>query len=305
MDDFLTIENVVRNCNKVFIPLTNFKFDPNDVVFVAPHYIYYIHLYLGGIHYPNVTFVTVGFDYPMESTITKNSMNFILDHPHLKEWIVDNTIVEHPKLRKLSLIYNNPEYIVANAERLRIIEKKDDVFYRYDESKNGFERSAFLNTQYIDDLNLYYETMASYKYVYCANGTGLNSHRVAEAVALGCIPIVKTATTMANVYSNINFFCVPGLAMYYYSSKYEPVFQESPLILEKENVNNCIDLLKLPNDLRNYKMTYAEAREIINFMRKKVENVYVTFRVPPWNNETYYGVHCDNVAIKNKILNNL
>jgi hypothetical protein len=55
------------------------------------------------IRCPNVTFVTVGFDYPMEAFISKNIFELIINNPNLKEWIVDYTFINgnYPKLRRI------------------------------------------------------------------------------------------------------------------------------------------------------------------------------------------------------------
>ena len=307
MDEYCTLDNIIRNCNKVFVPFKGFQFSPGDTVFVAPHYIYYIHLYYGGIHCPDVTFVTVGFDYPMESTIKKNSMEFILNHPYLKEWIVDNTCIEdHPKLRRVCCIYNNPEYIIQNAERLAKQEKIDDVFYNFDVSKNTHERDKKLLTHgKFETIEEYYETMSKYKYVYCPNGRGPKSDKIAEVIALGSIPLVKVPKNASKMYKNFNVFCSPGLSMYYYSSEHEPVFIESPLILEDESKKNSLELLRMPDDLKNYKMSTENAREILREIRKMTDELYLTFRVSPWNGEVYYGQHIDTLYIKNNPFNNL
>ena len=52
--------------------------------------------------------------------------------------------------------------------------------------------------------------MASYKYVYCPMGLGMDCSKVYEAIACGCIPIVKVPAEFAKTYRRFNFVCVPG-----------------------------------------------------------------------------------------------
>lgn len=109
MDNYCTVENIIRNCNKIFTTTHFMQFEYGDVVFIAPHYLYYLRLHYGEILPPcqGVTFVTVGFDYPMESFISKNVFQSILESPNLKEWIVDYTFIHHPKLRRVLCLYDD------------------------------------------------------------------------------------------------------------------------------------------------------------------------------------------------------
>ena len=97
--------DILRMCNKIFTTENFIHFEPGDIVFMPPHYTYFLRLHYGEhmIYCPNVTFVTVGFDYPMEAFISKNTFESIINNPNLKEWIVDYTFIQgdYPKLKRI------------------------------------------------------------------------------------------------------------------------------------------------------------------------------------------------------------
>lgn len=244
MDDYCTVENIIRNCNKVFTPFNFIQFSPGDIVFIAPHYIYYLRLHYGenipSCH--DVTFVTVGFDYPIESMISKNDFELIINNLNLKEWIVDYTFLDHYKLRRIICIY---ESIYEN------------------------HNNNFIQCNSILDIG--------------------------KIVASNGIPVIRVPYKI----DNICYLSPPGYLKYYYSSSDDPVVKESIFSLPDESIKNCIDILKIPKDLKQYKMTVEESFEILNIIKKHIKSLGIRFRSRPWNGEIYYI----NILDKDKLIN--
>lgn len=103
-------------------------------------------------------------------------------HPHKKEILFDAQDVEHERLN-IGFAQFNPN--TFPSERLGMLQslRNRGVPLVWQPSING---TGF--KEYVDNLK-------KYKYCFCPRGNGIDTHRMWEALYMGCIPIVKSYTT--------------------------------------------------------------------------------------------------------------
>jgi len=141
-------------------------------------------------------------------------LKMILDNSLLIEWRAQNVVVSHPKLIHLpiGLKPSTVKFCDENRDRLRGIPKKDDVYYNFSIETNVIERSQFMKGPVVKkDFETYMCEMASYKYVMCPMGNGIDTYRFWEAQVCGCIPIVRCPEEFLPTYEGFPYISLPGI----------------------------------------------------------------------------------------------
>ena len=244
MKQFMTHVNILRSCNKVFVPLRPLEYDAGASIALRTNH---LEIFLKTVRLDKPCHLVTGFtDYPPELFLSRTEFEKLIEKPEVLSWSAMNTIWNHPKLVHLeSGLYDHViDYYVENAERLQKIPKKNDVFYSFSVECNRYERGNLPNSGRVP-LADYADTMASYKYVYCPLGLGMDCSKVYEAIACGCIPIVKVPEGFVDTYRKFNFVCIPGTCHVLVGILDSPNFVytlKSPYVSEKPDVINSLDV---------------------------------------------------------------
>jgi len=224
--DHKTTNPLLRHDDPEKIPST-FPKCYGEVVYIFPYFLgYFIKYYLPRIN-TEFVLVTAEEDLTIPEDIQEFS-NLILDNEYLICWYAQNCIGGHPKLRQLPIGINfyclaagiQPQWgpqqsfdSQMNDIKLLLKETKDkerlplcygNFHFNFDNQsyKYKYDRIDALNS--ISKELVYYEekflprieswrNMIKYKFVISPHGNGLDCHRTYEALALGCIPIIKSS----------------------------------------------------------------------------------------------------------------
>jgi len=162
-------------------------------------------------------------DLTIPTDIQEESLQ-ILQHPLLLCWYAQNCVEPSEKLKQLPIgldfhtdmknkLYKflkiSPVTIESQEEEIKnnllIIEKKNKCYGNFQflmHTKYGLDRKqayAQIPSSLIDyeftriSRKECWKKMSQYKFIVSPHGNGLDCHRTWEALALGCIPIVKTS----------------------------------------------------------------------------------------------------------------
>ena len=176
--------------------------------------------YLPNIQFP---FILVSGDSDMTvPTDCQTEANTILEHPFLMYWYSQNCVCPSDKLKQLPIgldfhtlaqsrhIWGSKQTLQQQENTLLSIRNSATErlplcysnFHFLMNTRYGYDRRLAM-TMIPKDLVFYeprkvprdqsWNTMIKYKYVISPHGNGLDCHRTWEALALGCIPIVKTS----------------------------------------------------------------------------------------------------------------
>lgn len=119
--------------------------------------------------HPKITRIPIGMDFhTLENTVSKPSQNDHLAHIARQA---------HPLADRIPLIYVNTS--ASHPERERA---KRMISYHL----------CYIESTRLEKVDCF-EPMARYQFVLSPRGCGLDCHRAWEAMALGCIPIMKTS----------------------------------------------------------------------------------------------------------------
>ena len=179
----------------------------------------FVSSYLPNIKFP---FVLVSGDSDMTvPSDCRDSANAILSHPLLIRWFAQNCVEPSEKLIQLPIGLDfhtmESEHSAWGPKQSRESQENDILKLRNNQNRESKCYGNFqflLITRYAADRKIamaqipkqliFYEpvkcsrirswtNMVKHKYVVSPHGNGLDCHRTWEALALGCIPIVKTS----------------------------------------------------------------------------------------------------------------
>lgn len=153
---------------------------------------------------------------------TINEKRFLQKAGNITRWFAVNAAYEHKDLIPIPLGienhkgsskggYTDHNWLNNNVDTLRNKNKSDIVYCNFRIETNRLARKNVLQhikstglKLRIEKSNLDYETycrhMSECKYVLCPPGNGIDTHRLWEALYLGCIPI----TIKSNVFNTYN-----------------------------------------------------------------------------------------------------
>ena len=144
---------------------------------------------------------------------------FIKKPECVKKWFAENAVFNHPDLIPIPLGIENHEGIVKgkrtdhkwfedNVERLRNKPKKPRIYCNWTSYKgrSNHSQGRIRREHVLDELKnnsdvklkveeglsfrRYCKSMSDYLFVVCPPGYGIDTHRLWEALYLGCIPVV-------------------------------------------------------------------------------------------------------------------
>ena len=133
---------------------------------------------------------------------------------NLVHWYGQNLNCNHPKLSPLPIGLENPHWHPGKMGQLRF--QRENVSYRrlnkgfaqFNPNTNKQARVGMLqelNESGIDydwipavngrDFDKYVTNLLLYKFCFCPRGNGIDTHRLWEALYMGCIPVIKNYRT--------------------------------------------------------------------------------------------------------------
>ena len=278
-----SLYNFLRNITKVFIPNQVIEYQDGDVIYLPIHFCMFFK-----VPKCKVKLLSIGYDQNLESFVTKDKFIEIINDENILEWVVNPSSIENnPKLRKVQTGFFNQavyDYIVKNQDMLINKKKNQDISYVFDIAKNPHSRT-FLPLNNMTKEELFVDNMSNYKYIFCAPGHGMCTGKVVEAVACGCVPIVCSTSGYIDSFDSlgIQYISIPCIYTYYHLSRCDPVDVKSIYVHKNKNVQNSLELLKMPVDWTNYRMTYEEAEIFLSKIQNMTENIQHNLKVPLWS----------------------
>jgi hypothetical protein len=216
------VENPITGDRRV--PST-FPKKAGESVYVHPTAISnFLERYLPNVQFP-IILVSGDSDMTIPDDLNRFHVRYILSHPMILAWYSQNCTQPSEKLRQLPIgldfhtlaLNAGHEWGETRSVELQesdVIEVLNSVPPSARENKCYANFQFLMNTRYAQDRRdaiqkvpkdlVYYQptkvkrmeswkTMVKYKYVLSPQGNGIDCHRTWEALALGCIPIVKTS----------------------------------------------------------------------------------------------------------------
>lgn len=255
----ITSDTWVRTCNKAFYPDDeDFKIEPNDVICLHSWFVPDFFKKVREIPNP-IKLVTATGDAPLNAVLDEDQLFKILDKfQNITEWkIMQSWYSPHPRIKQVQL---GPA--LTNIDpNLQYKHKKNAVYYNFTVS-NKWERLMLPNSP-TKSFEEYLEEMAGYKYAMCPMGVGIDTHKFYEAVAVGCIPIIKVPENFLKTYEGYNYVCLPGQAHCSYILGAPQVTEvcESVYVPENPNIQNGLHMLDEPTDIE-FRITPEQAQQV-------------------------------------------
>lgn len=175
-----------------------------DIIYCKTDFIPGLFNYLKEINHKKYTLITGMSD----KAITKSRIKTKPDC--VNRWFAVNAVTEHPQLFPIPLGIENHmgfskgkftghTWLAENVDRLHTRQKDDVIYCNFNTATNPKQRGnivsvlkakGFIVYEY-DRLPYkdYCELMSECKYVLCPPGNGVDTHRLWEALYLGCVPI--------------------------------------------------------------------------------------------------------------------
>ena len=131
----------------------------------------------------------------------------LLNDPRIERMYSQNTFITHPKLVALPIGIANSQWSHGNKQNLLTTHPQSDenrvkkVYFNFSVGTYYAHRLNVLNTlrgkeccvyaqhNHADQMG-YLKDLCKYKWVACPRGNGVDTHRLWEALYMGCIPIV-------------------------------------------------------------------------------------------------------------------
>jgi len=197
-------------------PTIPFDLNTVDVIYCKTEYLHQLFEYLKEVQDKEYTLISGMLD---KSIVLITGMSakpikrqYVKDKPKcVIRWFAVNAVQKHPQIFPIPLgIENhtgkskgkrtNHEWLLENMERLCSKEKENVIYCNFNERTNIRQRSGVIDILKARGLKLkidtpslsfeqYCERMSDCKFVLCPPGKGVDTHRLWEALYLGCIPI--------------------------------------------------------------------------------------------------------------------
>jgi hypothetical protein len=189
------------------------KLKNNSIIFCYPHVLKdFLHMIT---QFPvwNITLITHNSDDNMFTTYSPEVQKLAIDTLNsniIKKWYAQNVAIIHPKLYPLPIGIANSMWPHGNLEKITSINnslkipnyniKTRLLYCNFSLKTNPIIRTPLkklleLKKFKFDEPSLpwsdYLHELSKSKFCICPIGNGLDSHRVWEAIYVGCIPIVE------------------------------------------------------------------------------------------------------------------
>jgi len=202
-EDFLFNPRIMEQVEKhqilADIGIDGGKYDNPSIVFLYPHR---LQLFSDKIDYFKNPFSLITHN--SDTNLTENNpyIQKILESPLLLSWWGQNLCFIHPKMRFLPIGFANQmwEHGQIDYVDFQNITKSRDIFLNFNIHTNVEERTrclkAIKNNMKDEELPMVsardnIKRLAKYRWCVCPQGNGVDTHRLWEALALRCIPIVR------------------------------------------------------------------------------------------------------------------
>lgn len=142
------------------------------------------------------TLITHNSDYNLIET--DNHVQQILTCPLLKLWWGQNLCFIHPKMRPLPIGLANSMWEHGDLDYYSSTstEKTNELYFNFNIQTNRTKRQECVDAINMPMLPMVsvkenIRRLATYRWCICPEGNGVDTHRLWEAIYLGCVPIVK------------------------------------------------------------------------------------------------------------------
>lgn len=195
---------------------------PLSIYIPSDGLVYFAQQILPKIH-QDFVLVSGDSDLPINANSLGDSLDSLLQSPHLLSWFAQNRDCDHPKLHSLPIginlhnLWSNPlewggGFILPSMQEQQLLNiaegapelsaRKHQIFCNWHFSIDRADRKDCY--EIIDKSVCYFQPepkpmvdtwklQSQYQFVLSPHGAGLDCHRTWEALLLGCIVIVKTA----------------------------------------------------------------------------------------------------------------
>ena len=172
------------------------KFDNPPILFLYAHLLIVFAQKIQFFANP-FTLITHNSDYNL--TDSDPAVKKILDSDNLVCWWGQNLCFIHSKMRFLPIGLANTMWEHGKIENFMVdlINKSEDIYFNFNIYTNQEKRELCYNTlktklPFLPMLPVAenVKRLAQYKWCICPEGNGVDTHRLWEAMYLGCIPIV-------------------------------------------------------------------------------------------------------------------
>ena len=218
---------IVNNLHALYtIDYTTIK--NNTIIYVKPDFFLLFKEIVKNQLKNKVILVSGDSDYTIPTDFFTSQRDFLefIENKSIIHWFSQNCIIDHPKITKLPIGLDYHTMTTSNhldwGDVLTSIDQEKELIEIKEIGLPFYERIPrcysnfhfFTKTRYgsdrIDAMTnipkelIYYEpkklkrkeswlNQLKYAFVVCPHGNGLDTHRLYEALCLGCIPIVKTS----------------------------------------------------------------------------------------------------------------
>ena len=212
----------------VYLPFRQFDVKYGEMIYIKTDY---LQLFFTNFKFSSPCYLVSGLsDYSPSLFYPDDILKNILDNKIILGWIMQNCIIDHPKIikRDICVCGLSPDldedkmlrkYLRDNRVRLSGKPKKDQIFIYHNNDNNPNERND-LDVLFKQNKNCfnkqlnyqeYLEEMSQYKYVLCPISNGIDGNRkIYESIYCGCIPIIRVPKENLDTYENFPYICLPG-----------------------------------------------------------------------------------------------
>lgn len=143
-------------------------------------------------------------------------------------------------------MWNNNIHIQNVINNIHKIEKNNNIFFNFNINTAPIKRKdCYIKVknkgipfiQIFNNIDEYFNTMATYKFVICPEGNGIDTHRMWEALYLKCIPICLTNDFTNKVSKIFPIILLNSWDNLLDNYEYDKIYYEYNL-----NLNNTISL---------------------------------------------------------------
>ena len=201
--EYVTDLNWIKMCTKLYRVNEPLDLVENDIVYVP---CFFVNEFIRDVGFPCPIHLVSAFG----DCCIHQFIDSFPQHVNILSWRITNCMFDDPKIIHIlnGLLGDYPKHDLI--EKYKDVPKMNKVFYAHNPCSNIYDRIMYPLKKY-SEVD-YYKNMAECKYVLCVNGSGSYALKVSEAIALGCIPIIKVPSQMLKAYDSIgiNYVCLPG-----------------------------------------------------------------------------------------------
>ena len=195
-DDFLYNPVIMEQAHKhCLIHEIDEPFDNPPIIFLYPHR---LPIFTGKLQYFRNLFTLITHNSDYNLIETDSHVQQILLCPLLKLWWGQNLCFIHPKMRPLPLGLANSMWEHGDLEYYSSVstEKTNEIYFNFNIETNRTKRQECADAINMPMLPMVsvkenIRRLATYRWCICPEGNGVDTHRLWEAIYLGCVPIVK------------------------------------------------------------------------------------------------------------------